>query len=509
MRRVELFELIRADARRGMSVRALADKHRVHRRTVRQAIASSVPPERKTAARARPALTAEITTFIDGVLTADKEVPRKQRHTARRIWHRLGSEHGATLAESTVRAYVAERRRELGVGVEAFVPQHHPDAYQAEVDFYEAAVRFPTVAEKAQVITTRSEASGASLHRAYPSQTQSALFDGIAHGLEFMGGVFEVMRFDNLRQAVARVLEGRRRQEQDRFVAFRSHYGFRSSFTTPGIGGAHEKGGVEGEVGRFRRRWLVPVPQMASYDELNDYLLQCCVHDLDRRIAGRGETVGEALHRERELLSPLPAEHFDVAELGQVRVDTKSRVNVQTNRYSVPVHLVGRLVGIRVNPVEVEVVFGGKVVARHPRLYLRYRERLVLDHYLDLLAERPGAFAGSEALHQERERGEFPATYQQMWERFVGRWGDRDGTRQMVDVLLLHRLHPRAVVAEAVAGSLRLGVSDARAVALLCRHLSDATRPGTPPFEVGELHRYDRALPDVGGYDLLLEGTGR
>ncbi len=153
---------------------------------------------RKTAERARPALTAEITTFIDGVLTADKEVPRKQRHTARRIWQRLGSEHGATLAESTVRAYVAERRRELGVGVEAFVPQHHPDAYQAEVDFYEAAVRFPTVTEKAQVITTRSEASGASLHRAYPSQTQSALFDGIAHGLEFMGGVFEVMRTENV-----------------------------------------------------------------------------------------------------------------------------------------------------------------------------------------------------------------------------------------------------------------------------------------------------------------------
>ncbi len=95
-----------------------------------------------------------------------------------------------------------------------------------------------------------------------------------------------MIRFDNLSQAIARVLRGTKRVEQDRFVAFRSHYGFKASFTTPGITGAHEKGGVEGEVGRFRRRWLVPVPEIAGWDELNDYLRACCLRDLDRRLDG-------------------------------------------------------------------------------------------------------------------------------------------------------------------------------------------------------------------------------
>ena len=81
--------------------------------------------------------------------------------------------------------------------------------------------------------------------------------------------MFQLVRYDNLKSAVARVLKGRRRSESDRFVALRSHYLFESSFCQRGEQGAHEKGGVESEVGRFRRRHLVPVPRVGSMAELN------------------------------------------------------------------------------------------------------------------------------------------------------------------------------------------------------------------------------------------------
>ena len=112
--RVELFERIRRDRREeGLSVRALAARHRVHRRTVRQALEDAVPPPRKTPERAAPALGAHGAT-VRGWLEEDRGAPRKQRHTARRVWQRLLEERGAEVAESTVHAFVAEVRRELG-----------------------------------------------------------------------------------------------------------------------------------------------------------------------------------------------------------------------------------------------------------------------------------------------------------------------------------------------------------------------------------------------------------
>ncbi|MGH7338704.1 MAG: IS21 family transposase, partial [Myxococcota bacterium] len=132
--------------------------------------------------------------------------------------------------------------------------------------------------------------------------------------MEFFGGVFGLVRYDNLKSAVVKVLKGRRRVESDRFVALRSHYLYESSFTRKGKEGAHEKGGVEGDVGRFRRSYLVPVPEVASLAELNDQLAAACITDLRRTIRGRPGTIGEALAREVDLLRSLPAEPFDTAE---------------------------------------------------------------------------------------------------------------------------------------------------------------------------------------------------
>jgi transposase len=243
MRRVELFELMRHDYfDLGLSIHAIARKHHVHHRAVRQAIASAVPPPRKPPARVCLKLTGEVKAFIDAVLVADRTAPRKQRHTARRIWQRAVEELGSTAGESTVRTYVGRRRRELGIGVQAFVPQHHPVGAQGEADFYEADFDFPWGRETASIIVVRSEFSAADHHVAYPAKTQTAFLDGLERGLHFLGGAFAVLRLDNLSQAVAQILRGSRRREADRFIAFRSHYGMQTSYTTPGLGGAHEKG---------------------------------------------------------------------------------------------------------------------------------------------------------------------------------------------------------------------------------------------------------------------------
>jgi transposase len=145
--------------------------------------------------------------------------------------------------------------------------------------------------------------SGATFVIAFIDETQQAFLEGHVRALEWHAGVFDVLRYDNLKSAVVRVLKGRRRVESDRFVALRSHYRFESSFCLPGVRGAHEKGGVEGEVGRFRRRHLVPVPEVSSIEELNELLEEACWQDLDRTITGQSETVGQRRDRERLVLN--------------------------------------------------------------------------------------------------------------------------------------------------------------------------------------------------------------
>ncbi|MGH2882816.1 MAG: IS21 family transposase, partial [Solirubrobacteraceae bacterium] len=294
--RVEQFEQIRRDRdREGLSLRALAARHGVHRRTVKQALLSPVPPvKRRPTGRPAPKL-GPFRGVIDGWLEADRGVPRKQRHTARRIWQRLVDEHGADVAEVTVRQYVHRRKRELGLAVgEVFVPQVHAPGVEGEVDWGEALAVLGGVSVKVHLFVMRASFSGAAFCQASLVESQQAFLELHVLAFEWFGGVFQKIRFDNLRSAVKKVLKGRRRIESDRFVALRSHYLFASQFMTPGLEGAHQKGGVEGEVGRYRRNHLVPVPQLRDLAELNALLLAGCEQDLERRIDGRQHAIREA-----------------------------------------------------------------------------------------------------------------------------------------------------------------------------------------------------------------------
>lgn len=472
MSRVEQYEFIRRDARdEGLSIRALAGKHRVHRRTVRQALEDPTPPTRKTPERVAPAL-GPYTATIRGWLVDDQLAPWEQRHTARRVWQRLVDEEGAEVAESSVRALVAQLRYEIGVKQgEVCVPQTHLLAEEAEVDFGEFAGRIAGSTMRLWMFVLRLSHSGKAVHVAYANQSQESFLDGHVQAFERLGGVpIGMIRYDNLKPAVTKVALGRERLENPRFIAMRSHYGFDSFFCIPGIDGAHEKGGVEGEVGRFRRRHLVPLPVFASLAELNQYMAQADAADDYRHINGRAETVKTAAARELPHLRPLPeAGPFDVAAQLSCRVDAKARICVRQSWYSVPARYAGRRLQVRLAAFTVTAVVDGKVVAEHVRSVHKFTETLQLDHYLEVLGRKPGALPGATALVQARTAGTFTPIHQKFWDGARAAAGDQSGTKSMIEVLLLHRSLPAAAIQVGMIQALVLSNFDPELVAVEAR----------------------------------------
>jgi transposase len=447
-----------------------------------------------------------LTPVIDAILEQDRQAPRKQRHTAHRIWERLVSEHGAEIAEATVRRYVGSRKRELWGAGEVMVPQVHLPGVEAEVDLGESWVEFSWGRQKVSFFEMRACASGAAFHWPLRAVTQQAFLEAHVRALEYFNGSFEEIRYDNLSVAVHRVLQGRQRQETERFVVLRSHYLFKAVFCLPGKRGAHEKGGIEGEVGWFRRNRLVPVPEVSGWEELEQLCLAGSASELGRRLAGRARTVGEDWAEERTRLRALPSEPLETRLRLSAEVDQKGRVSVLSNRYSVPVLLSGLRVEAEVSSWEVVVRHRGNEVARHQRDYGRGHDRLRLDHYLEVLRFKPRAFAGSLPLRQAVADGSFPTCYQELHARMVVRMGESEGARQMVDVLFLHRRHPATEVRRAVEQTLTAGVCEFAGVALAIRG-GDENRPTVPHLEV--LHGLELPVPDCRQYDRLLGEEAR
>ncbi|RNL59206.1 IS21 family transposase [Arthrobacter oryzae] len=495
-----------------MSVRELARVHGVHRRTVRAALEEAMPPARKTPVRKAPKLGPWEDT-IRAWLIADQKAPRKQRHTARRIWQRLVDEHGAVVAESTVAHGVARIRRELvSTPADVAVPQTHAPGGEAEVDFGEFQAVIGGVQVKLFMFVMRLSYSGRAAHVAYANQAQESFLDGHNTAFERFGGIpAKMIRYDNLKPAVIRVILGRERLENERFIALRSHYGFDSFFCLPGIDGAHEKGGVEGEVGRFRRRWLTPVPEFDSLAGLNAYMAGCDVKDDHRVITGRPVTVGAAAAEEAGMLRPLPADTFEAASTFSFKADHKSQVCVRQSYYSVPARYAGRRVSVRLGARRIEMFAEGARIACHVRAIHKYSYVLELDHYLEVLTRKPGALAGATALMAARASGAFTGAHQKFWDRARASLGDKAGTKALIEVLLLARTLPAAAVTGAMDHAVTTGDFDTDHLAIHARASQSFHHvPAALPDEVAGRIRHlpEDWEPSLAGYDGLLAAAG-
>jgi transposase len=524
--KVELYAAIRRDVRAGMSARAIERKHGVGRRTIVKAMSSAWPQPRKELPP-RPSKLDPFKPVIDEILKADLDAPRKQRHTVTRIWHRLMDEHQlAGVSYPVVRAYVAERKPQIRVEAgrgpaEVFVPQSHRPGAEAEVDFGEVVVRLAGQDVGCFLFCLRLSFSGKAVHRVSLSGGQEAFFEGHEHAFRVLGGVpAGKIRYDNLKSAVAQVIGfSRSRVETDRWTAFRSHWGIDVFYCQPGIAGAHEKGGVEGQIGWFRRNHLVPVPDVPSVQALNAMIDEWDAADEARRIGGRARTVGEFLAIERPLLRPLPAEPFETGRWFTPAVDRFAQVTVRTNKYSVPVRLISRRVRVLLHASDLVIYDGHAEVARHERLPGKSGARLDLDHYLEALVRKPGALPGATALEQARAAGKFTPVHDAWWAAARKAHGDAAGTRALVEVLLLHRHMDGEHVVAGLAAALRAGALTADAVALEARKAADEpvgqpardTAPAGPPAvasltarRLDKLPPDTRPVPSVAAYDQLL-----
>ena len=499
---MELFEQIRREYNHGAgTIQGVARKLGIHRRMVREALADAVPRERKINTRPKPKLEAA-TTFIEAILQSDQKAPRKQRHTAHRIWCRIHKElPEVSIAESSIRRYVRERKIQLQlIGHETFIPQSYSWGTEAQVDWYEAFADIGGERQLAYVFCLRSMASGGAFHCAFPHASQQAFLEAHEWAFTYFGGVFARCRYDNLTSAVKKILRGHQREETTRFIAFRSHWDFESEFCTPAEG--HEKGGVEGEGGYFRRNHMVPVPNVASWEELDALLLRSSKEDEQRIIGERMQAVGAGMSLEQEHLKGLK-EGFDLAAVHFPHVNTSGCVKVLTNFYSVPLP-VGLEVQAKVHSAYVEIWHQGECVARHERCFNRQQKVLNLEHYLDALTKKPGAFAGSTALEQWRAQGRWPASFDHFWEALKQRRGKHAGTRAMIDVLLLGRQYRYPRLKEALEKALDLSCFDVEAVRLLLTPDQAGKRAAGEAVEIGALRTYDRPQPTTRDYDQLL-----
>jgi len=465
------------------------------RKTIRKALKGEHKGYRSRRSQPYPSLGPYLK-VIDKWLEADKTKPKKQRHTAIRVYNRLKLEHRYKGGQSTVRRYVRAAKRRIGVSApSAFIPLEPVNNGEAEVDWGHCRAILSGKSAPLYLFCMRSKYSGRHFVRCYPFERQQAVFDGLIEAFGFFGGVFPILIFDNMKTAVAKILRGHGRLLQDNFLKFQAFFNFDSRFCNPGQG--HEKGGVEGLVGYSRRNYMVPIPEFDSLESLNENLLGQCAAYGGHRISGREETV-QALHKEEKRhLIPMPAEPFSNIIVTSGKVDKYQTVIADKNRYSTPTCYVGLRVAVIVHLDKIDIHHENKRIASHKRLYSNNKWSLDPFHYLDLISRRPRSFESARPIRQWRKQ--WPPGLESLLERFCREQGQSGGTRDFISILWLFKDHDEAKVMSAVKKALDANISSAAAI----KHILTGQRANQNPA-IKPLTGWERfSPPDLSLYDQI------
>jgi len=443
----------RAHFHDGLSGRAISRDFGISRDSVAKMLAYSEPPGyQRTAPIKRPKLDA-FTDQIDIWLAEDKGRPRKQRHTAKRIFDRLRAECAFTGGYTIVKDYVRIRKRG---GKEMFVPLSHP-AGHAQADFGEALVVIGGIEQKAYFFAFDLPHSDACYVRAYPSANTEAWLDGHVHAFAFFGAAPRSILYDNDRCLVAKIMPDGVRKRTQRFSAMLSHYVINDRYGRPGKG--NDKGKVEGLVGYARRNFMVPTPRFPDWDAFNDYLEAQCLKRQADILRGHKVSIGARLDADLAAMQALPAAPFEACDLQSGQVTSTSLVRYRGNDYSVPVAYGHREVWIKGFVGRVVIGCAAEVIADHPRSY--EVDDMVFNplHYLPLIERKIMAFDQAAPL----QGWELPKAFGTLQRLLEARQG-KTGKREYVQVLrLLERfemedlhaaiktaLHKRAISFDAI-----------------------------------------------------------
>ncbi len=326
---------------------------------------------------------------INEWLENDKKIPRKQRHTCKRIYDRLKKENGYTGSYSSVKRYVRKKRSAMRMKVQGCLPLNHPCG-EAQVDFgeliyYDAQGKECT----AYSLVMSFPYSNKAYIQVFPSQNQECLLEGMKRIFEYIGGVPTRIRFDNMSTAVAQILEGTERKLTDGFTRFMLHYRFEADFCNPASG--NEKGNVENKVGYSRRNAFVPVPTITFFDEFNESMWNWCEEDAKREHYSLKKPIEELWLEDKEKLLVMPENPYSIFRYESLAVDKTGFANIDTNKYGLSPVFAGKTVQAKIYYNKIEFFFDRQIIGSFKRSYGKNQEIYDWTQYISTLCKKPRA----------------------------------------------------------------------------------------------------------------------